>query len=628
MIRRPPRSTLSSSSAASDVYKRQSPTSANGDDSDAESSASFQSCLDEDEVQKDMQSMRQFYFHEVDSVINRIVSLHNFDGWALRETVESCRLETVLTPLCDKKAVRASCEMHCTIDDFWNVISNINLLRRYDQELEKLDVLKSPPYGTVMHTSYRGTKGITSRDFCTITASKFLSEEEGSDANLYTPGFNATALIVNSLDCDDYPEQKNYVRGRVFAHGFIAVATPPSAKRIRVFHLALIDPQGAIPTKLADMAATQLATKLNTIKNMCEAQHHGELAHVADTASYMVQKAHGGDVDAPIEPMSILGPMLRQHANAHWSNTTLISKCTVQTAELEDNPNMLVVRASMEVPCTLSTFESVVNNSDSRRRLDENIESLRFLPGPPNATVSLVGYRRDDSKAPHANSAFCEISMGKQLNAHEIQEFELSSMKAAVYVHSGIGWEHGLSKEQLASFGSYDVGRLSINGYMGIAIPPTAPRIRVSHQWCVTTYDTKKEVTSDKKHKKNLEYIKHELASRLIMLAAMCQDRQGLREEALYQVGGSNSSSRARANSYESDLGARAANTEVTQASPRTPEPEQDTPPSSPPRNAAPATPVLCVDTTTQSTGVAGAALRGGLLGGVSCSGSGVLGDA
>eukprot|EP00658_Telonema_sp_P-2_P077815 TRINITY_DN7132_c0_g1_i2.p1 TRINITY_DN7132_c0_g1~~TRINITY_DN7132_c0_g1_i2.p1 ORF type:complete len:219 (+),score=57.59 TRINITY_DN7132_c0_g1_i2:112-768(+) len=203
-----------------------------------------------------------------------------------------------------------------------------------------------------------------------------------------------------------------------------------------------------------------------------------------------------------------------------------------------------------------------------------------------------------------------------------------SSMKAAVYVHSGIGWEHGLSKEQLASFGSYDVGRLSINGYMGIAIPPTAPRIRVSHQWCVTTYDTKKEVTSDKKHKKNLEYIKHELASRLIMLAAMCQDRQGLREEALYQVGGSNSSSRARANSYESDLGARAANTEVTQASPRTPEPEQDTPPSSPPRNAAPATPVLCVDTTTQSTGVAGAALRGGLLGGVSCSGSGVLGDA
>ena len=202
-----------------------------------------------------------------------IVALHNDRSWTNLRHVSRCKVEDLSTSLAPVKAHRIYHEFMCSLESFKNVLNSVAHLRRFDPALDDISFYESKavPAATVVHTSYKSAARVVAhRDFCSLTTGRMLTTREGADLGLYTSGIHSAAFIQASVDSDQVPPVDGYVRGKVHAAGYIAIATPPDAKRIRVYQLACVDPCGKIPGWVVDAAATENCKKFAKIRAMCE----------------------------------------------------------------------------------------------------------------------------------------------------------------------------------------------------------------------------------------------------------------------------------------------------------------------------------------------------------------------
>ena len=429
-----------------------------------------------------------FYEDEVDEIITNLTKLHASRGWEEQKFVSDCRLETMLTPICDKKAVRVSAEFRCSLETFRSVICNVEYVRKYDPGLAVMQPLDSPPYASALYTSYKSnTKLVTARDFCTMSASKLLREEEGADAGLYTRGMRAAAFVLSSVNCKDMPEQKGFVRGTIHAYGYIAVAMPPNADRIRVFNLALVDPMGSIPAKLVDAAMGDTCKKLEVIRSICAAEQLGGKAKVVQLAP-TPQQAQQEQAFPPIDEDPIIRKLTRLHSVREWPSQKQVAGTLVQFGPCDVNPDSTVYRCSTEFMCSLKVFASFANSSDNIRRTDKEVEFVRFLEGPPNATISHVAYRA--ASRPYPNTDFTVLTATKMLEGTDGSDAGLYTpgITSSAFVLNSVNWN---PKGVESPVGSVR-GVIFYNGVVAIATPPTATRIRVFSYTAVDGKNVKK----------------------------------------------------------------------------------------------------------------------------------------
>lgn len=466
----------------------------------------FHSCVDEDEFINDQRNLKTFYEAEIDQVIHNLTNLHCAPGWELESQTpgSNCKRETLTSSRTDKKAVRITAEFKCSLETFKSVIGNTEYLRKYDRNLDVMETLESPPYGAVMYTNYKTGKLTAPRDFCTLTCSKLLSQDEGAACGLFTKGFRAAAFVQSSVDQSNYiPKKDGYVRGIVHAYGYIAVAIPPEAKRVRVYTIALVDPCGSIPAKLVDMASADMVTSQGILRELCEAQEEGGKARAA-------QVAVSQEPEFPaIDEVPTLRKLARFHTQGEWSGPKHYGKVKVSTAPCDMNPDVTSYRLQTEILCNVETISSLLSRSDSARKLDPEIDIVRFLDGPPNATISYTSYRPSSKVFP--GNDFLQMNVNKILDESEGAEWGLytKGIASCAYMTASVNWSRGVPAQP-------NLTRATVfySGTIAIATPPAAARVRVIQ---IIAVDTKHPSS------KGSEQFVNEMVNRMSRLAALSE---------------------------------------------------------------------------------------------------------
>jgi hypothetical protein len=486
------------------------------------------SSADDSPSMASLADQQAFFEREVNDIIANLTKLHSMRGWEEQKFVSDCKLETMLTPHCDKKAVRVSAEFKCSLQTFLSVICNVEYVRKYDPGLAVMQPLDSPPFASVLYTAYKSnTKLVTARDFCTMTATKLLSETEGADAGLYTRGMRAAAFVLSSVNCKDMPEQKGFVRGTIHAYGYIAVAMPPTADRIRVFNLALVDPMGSIPAKLVDAAMGETCKKLEVIRNICAAEQRGGKAQVLQlvTPALAAQEQTFPSIDE--DP--IIRKITRLHGIREWPNQRQMGAVLVQFGPSDVNPDVVAYRCSTEFMCSLKSFASFVNSSDNIRRTDDEVEFVRFLDGPPNATISHAAYRAGSRVYPSTDITMLTVT--KSFEGVEGSDAGLytAGITSAAFVANSINW----LPKGVESPPGYTRATVVYNGLVAIATPPAAARIRVFSYSAIEGKSIK--------HSDDVRI--HDCCARLAALRMQCEqlqtaaDLQEIKEEVVSETG-------------------------------------------------------------------------------------------
>lgn len=496
------------------------------------SSADFRSCIDENEVLQEAENLKSFYDRETDEVVHTLVLLHTAKAWEhIKTNTDDIKLETLSTPICDKKAVRVSCEFKCNLETFRTMISTLDHVRKYDPGLDELECLDSPPYGTVIYTSYKsGSKIIQPRDFCTLTCGKQLGEEEGADAGLYTKGFRASAFVVSSVNSNDKPPQQGFVRGTVHAHGFIAVAVPPDAPRIRVYHIALVDPMGSIPAKLVDAAMADAVKKVDTIRHICcslvkpvgSAGASPTAAAPAATPLPLAESAF-----PPVDEIPILRKLCRVHTSSSWEDPRYVGKFQTAWAHCDMDPQVPVLKLSTEMMCSIDAFVRVVTSSDFIRRSEsDSVDVVKFLDGPPNATIGYVSYR--PSSKVFASHDKLTLTVNRVLSEEEGAELGLytKTITSAAFAMSSVHWSRGVPEQA-------GMHRLTVyyDGFIAVATPPNAGRIRVFHY---VSYGGAPSILA--KGSKFKDAFVVEMVNRLTRANALCEQAQSEMDASLKPV--------------------------------------------------------------------------------------------
>ncbi|CUG89393.1 Hypothetical protein, putative [Bodo saltans] len=555
-MRRPPRtaSTVVGRGGSQSRLHHEDPNNSNTNNSSPRGTASrdeplsdtdssqFHSCVDENEVFNEQENLRGFYEKEVLEVVEHVILLHRAPGWETQKMVNDIRLETMNTSFCDKKAIKIGCEFKCSLETFRTVISSIEYVRKYNNTLNEMEPLDSPAYGTVMYTSYNSTsKLIQPRDFCTLTAARLLSEEEGSDAGLYTKGFRAAAFVISSVNATDKPEQPGYIRGTVHAHGYIAVAVPPDAQRIRVFNVSLIDPMGSIPAKLVDMAVADTVKQIDVIRGICETVHNagGNPRASAVAASVTALSSNNNDSAFPsIDEVPILRKLARVHVSTpEWRDLRHLGKVQATWAPCDVNPEVPVLRFATEFMCTIDAFARFVGTSDHLRKCDAELDVVKFLNGPPNATISYLSHSAQHKALTSVD--IVQMTVTKHFTGEEGSELGLytKGINASAFVVNAVNWSTKELTAPQTDRGGHTLHRATVlyNGYVAIATPANARRIRVVAYVALAGVSALNQV-------KPKDGVMSEFANRMTRMAAFCEQVQRDMDAATMVPGGAESS--------------------------------------------------------------------------------------
>lgn len=506
------------------------PTDGEGSGDGSDASSQFHSCIDENEILNEQENLRGFYEKEIQEVVEHVILLHRASGWEVQKTENDIRLETMQTSFCDKKAIKIGCEFKCSLETFRTVISSIDYIRKYNTTLNEMEPLDSPPYGTVMHTTYTSsTKLFQPRDFCTLTAAKLLSDDEGSDAGLYTKGFHAAAFVISSINATDKPPQPGYIRGTVHAHGYIAVAVPPDAQRIRVFNVSLVDPMGSIPAKLVNIAVADTVKQMDVIRGICEGVHLNGVAgaRAANQAASSATSSAPSDFPA-IDEVPILRKLARVHVStSDWRDLRHLGKVQAMWAPTDVNPDVPVLKFATEFMCTLDAFARFVSTSDHLRKSDPELDTVKFLNGPPNATIGYVSHSSHHKALPGVD--LVQMTVNKMFTGDEGSEMGLytKGIRASAFVVNAINWSTKELAPPLKDASGHELHRATVlyNGYVAIATPPDARRIRVFAYLSLGGVSALKCAGTQQANKPK-DAIMAEFANRMSRMSAFCEQVQ------------------------------------------------------------------------------------------------------
>jgi len=136
-----------------------------------------------------------------------ILDLYRRKGWEKKQVVEQCQFEDLSVEFCDKKAIRITTEVKCSLQTFKSFLGDLAQLYKYDPQLKSHEVMKHYGNGaSVLYTAYKVPAAmIAARDFCTLNSGRELSAEEEKEYGFAPPG--EIVFVQCSLD-EKLPHQK------------------------------------------------------------------------------------------------------------------------------------------------------------------------------------------------------------------------------------------------------------------------------------------------------------------------------------------------------------------------------------------------------------------------------------
>ena len=460
-----PRSTESNEAAASCANPA---TVSNALDS------SFESCQSGDDSSFVDQSNQVSAFYDEDSkkMCGPLFTLISSSDWGPPSISSGCQVQSLCpvpfpTAEPSVKAYCVSLEICCNLSTFRNVIQAEATARAIDPSLESMRVLPSPPYATILHTTYKSRNSFfSSRDFCTMTTTRTITDEEGCEAGLFTRGIRSSAVVQASVNATDVPEQRGYIRGVVHTFGYLAIATPPEANRVRVVHVAAIDPKGSVPTALVDLAVADTCKKVTKIKQLCEeAQVSGFTEQGTERAMETVNVA---SLDA-----AIVTPALALLKERRWSAARHVGRCQIDSTTDDGRPT---VRFSLEIKCSLKTLDGFLAASASLRHIDASIDGMeqRASTTFPGAVTTKTSYRASSLYPVPRETCVAQVS--RAVSQEESDHFALCTkgFKSQSFVQAAV------DVAELPETRGITRVNVRNTAFVATATPPDAKRIRLA----------------------------------------------------------------------------------------------------------------------------------------------------
>ena len=205
------------------------------------------------------------------TVLQNLFDLNAGGDWKAKKGQDMCTLEEAAVTYSHNKALRITTDVNCTLATFTKFLGDVNLLRKYDPNLEAFEVVGKEERGTILYTNYKKTSAlITPRDFVSICSGAFATADECAAIGI--KGAAGGAIIQNTVNgpADLKPEQKGFVRGTIHLYGYIVTAAAPDAPAVKLSCLSCVDPNGSIPGWVIDAAAGENCKKLAMMRTMAE----------------------------------------------------------------------------------------------------------------------------------------------------------------------------------------------------------------------------------------------------------------------------------------------------------------------------------------------------------------------
>eukprot|EP00760_Papus_ankaliazontas_P035387 PhM_4_TR776/c0_g2_i1/m.91302 len=209
-----------------------------------------------------------------EAITAKTLELFKRPGWNKINHIDDCTLEDNPVEFCDKKAIRITTSMGCSIDSFRKTMTSTDTMYRYDPMLRSHELIKVYSNGvSILYSNYKqATKLIAARDFVTMNGSRELSTEEIRDYGFAPAGENCRVFVTGALNDTSKPAQKGFTRGIIHVYGYIAVQKEGEEK-ITVYLVASVDPSGRIPGWLVDAGNADNCRKLAKIRSLCESDY-------------------------------------------------------------------------------------------------------------------------------------------------------------------------------------------------------------------------------------------------------------------------------------------------------------------------------------------------------------------
>jgi hypothetical protein len=474
------------------------------------------------EVEEEEEAFSTFYTPEIESICQPVIDLHQKSRWEHLKHVDTIKVESAGTSSSDQLvSLRLSTEFMCTLETFIRLVQDLGVQKQCDGNIDSLRILHSPPYGQVLHTTYRKGQGLPRRDSCTLIVEHTLSESEGSDLGLYSSTIHSTAFLIGVGDTTDVQPSMGMERWRFSGSGFIAIATPPSASRIRVFQLVHGQvPKGSnISGKPVDAIATSTAQTFQRLKQLCAMGAHGVMLSPPRRSQSPTRstspKRTASSLDtkpSPDENLKALELERKTRAEEtrlkdlvlHATEQAQISRhfgdrrkldngCFVEEKAFEDaallqeltkgsssagkssssSGKPLLIRVTTEFLCTLEVFEKALQSLNTVTRYDITVSSYESSTSAGGLLENLT--LRFKSAAP--------VFAGKELHLISCGRAYDHAGGVAAGLYAGIR-SSAFSKAAVSDLGaarSSGAPNVLLFSFVALATPPEATRVRVSH---------------------------------------------------------------------------------------------------------------------------------------------------
>jgi hypothetical protein len=389
---------------------------------------------------------------------------------------------------------------------------------------------------SVVYTAYKSpSRFVSSRDFCTVSNSRMLKSGEGARLGLHTEGIATAAFLSASMNSDEVAPQNGYTRGTVHTYGYLALATPPSAKRIRIFMIAAVDAGGSITSKHIASAINEQCSKLLKLRVLCE-DREKDLAlteREVDTPETVPEDAPAAAAadDQPVadptdepeqvqepeaptkaEPeavdempsgkgsprpqeddelspqhhvpeltqglKNIVRPLLDLHLRCTtWKRVKVLHECV-----LEDTPvsfsDKSAQRITTTMQCSLRSFLKFVQDERALKKYDPTLARFEIVPnGNPDGHVTYSAYQQATRLI--APRDFCALSTHLAMTADEAAANDIPTNGKYVVISNSI--DSAVKPPQKG----FVRGKLHVYGYFATAESFTSVPITVHNIMCV-----------------------------------------------------------------------------------------------------------------------------------------------
>ena len=479
-----------------------------------------------EEFDEEQQQLDDFYQEEVEQITGNFVQMHTKLRWEVSGHSKGFRVETAEVAGLKHRAIKLSGELLCTLESFIALASDPSAVSRFDPTVAKTRTLASPPYGTILQTVYRKDNRLPVRDTCTLTVQKLLSQEDGAKYGLYTEGIRSSAYVIASIESKDLGPQSGIGRCAVAGSGFIAVATPPEAQRVRIFSLNAVDFPVSASAKITQHIVEQLASSLTRMNTLVRRERCDKAPVEAETETPATSSEQPPD-DSVEQPQSSEATAAERcvdiavilQRSRSWLNKRRVGRCDVEEASWDDQ-QLQVMKVSAEYLCSLGVFEQAVNNLPSITRYDTAVEEYDCETFAGDVERLELQMKSTSKFIPGKRLSF--VRRGRWINYEEgkVAGLFTSGVTCAAFIKAGGATSDDRKTPLVHTF-----------SFVAIATPPTAERIRVAHYVCIDPAGSGKKIPS-----KLWEAAVKEASNRVTFLGVICQQLEQRRIDRLRQL--------------------------------------------------------------------------------------------